>query len=143
MVKLLKSGRVPEERQGTIIEMIGRRGSVADLGFIYQRALDASAPPSIRAKALEALAEAAATRGLKPENDREKLVGLMAAPPTPAGSPLREPALRLAGAWKLEAACGTLREVARSAMVDDRFARRPSTPSPPSAARRDARRSRI
>ena len=41
MVKLLKSGRVPEERQGTVIEMIGRRGSVADLGFIYQRALDA------------------------------------------------------------------------------------------------------
>ena len=41
-------------------------------------------------KALEALAEAAATRGLKPEKDREKLVGLMAVPSTPAGSPLRE-----------------------------------------------------
>jgi putative heme-binding domain-containing protein len=100
--------------------MIGRRGSVADLGFIYQRALDAGSPPSIRSKAIDALAEAAATRGLKPDRDRDRLVGLMAASATPADSPLREPAIRLAGAWKLEAACGTLREIARSAMAGER-----------------------
>ena len=130
MVKLLKSGRVPEERQGTVIEMIGKRGSVADLDYIYQRVLDADCPPSIRAKALDALAEAASTRGLKPEKDREtaRRVSLRLRP-MPAGSPLREPAVRLAGAWKLEAACGTLREIARSAGVDrEGRASRRSTP---------------
>jgi putative heme-binding domain-containing protein len=119
MVKLLKSGRVPEERQGTVIEMIGRRGGVADLDFIYQRALDAGASPPIRSRVIDALAEAATTRGLKPEKDRDKLVGLMGLSSTPAGSSLREPAIRLAGAWKLEAACGPLREIARSAKADE------------------------
>src|SRR5262245_29629943 len=40
MVKLLKSGRVPEARQGTILEMIGKRGTVGDLDYIYQQALE-------------------------------------------------------------------------------------------------------
>jgi putative heme-binding domain-containing protein len=117
MVKLLKSGRVPEARQGAVVEMIGRRGTVADLDYIYQRALGGF-PGPIRARALEALAEAATTRGLKPDKDRDKLVGLMASPSSPAGSSLREPAIRLAGAWKLEAACGALREIAGSPTVE-------------------------
>jgi putative heme-binding domain-containing protein len=147
MVKLLKSGRVPEERQGTVIEMIGRRGTVADLDYIYQRALDVAAPPPIRARALDALAEAATTRGMNPEKDRDKLVGLLAVPATPAGSPLIAssgtgtqpqrfssnlqiptasagspligPVIRLAGAWKLESACGALRDIARSPKVEE------------------------
>ncbi len=114
MVKLLKSGRVPEERQGAVIEMIGKRGTAADLHYIYQKALDGS-PAPLRVKALEALAEAAWTRGLKPEKDREKLVGLLAGP---EGGPLRGPAIRLAGAWKLEAASEPLRQIARSPKVD-------------------------
>src|SRR5690242_21775410 len=67
MVKLLRSGRVPEERRGTVIKMIGQRGNVADLDYIYHGALDTHTPIAIRAKALDALAEAATTRGLKPE----------------------------------------------------------------------------
>src|SRR3954453_7281518 len=59
LVKLLRSGRVPEARQGTIIEMIGKRGNAADLEYIYQQALTGSVPPPIRVKALDALAEAA------------------------------------------------------------------------------------
>ena len=39
LVKLLKSGRVPEARQGTVIDMIGKRGAVGDLDFIYQQAM--------------------------------------------------------------------------------------------------------
>lgn len=114
MVKLLKSGRVPEERQGAVIKMIGQRGGVADLDYIYQRALDGKVPPAVRAQALEALAEAATTRGLKPENGREKLSGLLAHSTNPTDASLREPACRLAGAWKLPAACPMLREMARS-----------------------------
>ena len=121
MVKLLKSGRVPEERQGAVIKMIGQRGGVADLDFIYQRSLETSCPATIRAKSLDALVEAATTRGLKPDRDRDKLTGLME---ESSGSPapnLREPAVRLAGAWKLQEACSRLMELARSATVDGRL----------------------
>ncbi len=116
MVKLLKSGRVPEARQGAVVEMIGRRGSVADLDYIYQRALGGGFPEPIRARVIEALAEAAATRGLRPDKDREKLIGLMTGP----SSPLQGPSIRLAGAWKLEAAGGALREIAGSPKAEAR-----------------------
>src|SRR5689334_20777044 len=39
MVKLLKSKRVPEDRQGTIVDLIGRRGTADDLAYIYQQTL--------------------------------------------------------------------------------------------------------
>ena len=79
MVKLLKSKRVPEDRQGTIVELIGKRGTADDLAFIYEQAITAGRirPASVRVKALEALAAAAANRNLKPPADLEKLLPLV------------------------------------------------------------------
>src|SRR5438034_11258033 len=77
LVKLLKSGRVPEARQGTIVEMIGKRGTATDLDYIYQQALTGRFSAPIRVKALDALAEAALTRDLKPARDRDKLIGFL------------------------------------------------------------------
>jgi putative heme-binding domain-containing protein len=119
LVKLLKSGRVPEARQGAVLEMIGKRGTVADLDYIYLRALDSSFPESIRVKALDALADAAVTRGLKPDKDRDRLIGLLTGPSSLAGGHLQGPAIQLAGAWKLEAAAVPLRELARSTMIGE------------------------
>ena len=42
LVKLLASGRVPEARQGAVIEMIGKRGTVGDLDYIYHQAIAGS-----------------------------------------------------------------------------------------------------
>ena len=97
LVKLLKSGRVPEARLPTILDQIGKRGSAADLGYLFERTVDAkgfSAPA--RLKALDALAEAALTRKLRPEGDLGKLAGAL---PDPA---VRLAAIRLAGLWKVE-----------------------------------------
>ncbi len=61
LVKLLKSGRVPEERLPAMLDKIGKRGSAADLGYLFDRAVDPKGfPPAARLKALEALAEAGA-----------------------------------------------------------------------------------
>jgi putative heme-binding domain-containing protein len=119
LVKLLKSGRVPEARQGAVIDMIGKRGTVADLDYIYERALSGGFSEPVRARVLEALVDAASTRGLKPEKDRDKLVALMVGPSSLKGSSLQGPAIRLAGAWKLEAASSLLQTIARSPMVDN------------------------
>jgi len=122
LVKLLKSGRVPEARQGTIIEMIGKRGTAGDLMFLYQRAISGdgfSAP--YRSKALEALAEAASNRKLCPARDLDKLVPLIRAAPSGSDITLARPATRLAGLWKLEAAGDALEALAVSSSpsVDD------------------------
>ena len=114
LVKLLKSGRVPEARQGTIIEMIGKRGTIGDLDYIYQQALEGHFSPANQLKALEALAEAALTRDLKPARDRARLIALLGAASPRTGSGWDEAVVRLAGLWKLEAAGDVLAAMARS-----------------------------
>jgi putative heme-binding domain-containing protein len=113
LVKLLKSGRAPDARQGTIVDMIGRRGTVADLAFIFQQTL---APggfgPLLKVKALEALAEAAANRKLRPGRDLDKLIPLIRSAGSRADTGLQKAAVRLAGLWKLEAAADALTAVA-------------------------------
>jgi len=120
LVKLLKSGRVPEARQGALIEMIGKRGTAADLTFLFQQVISPErfAAPD-RAKVLEALAEAASNRKLSPAGDLDKLVPLIRAAPAPSDMALEKPAIRLAGLWKLEAAGDVLQAVAVSPSVDD------------------------
>jgi putative heme-binding domain-containing protein len=120
MVKLLKSKRVPEDRQGTIVELIGKRGSSDDLAFIYEQALGANGfSASVRVKALEALAAAAANRNLKPPRDLDMLLPLVRSATSESGAPVGKAAIRLAGLWKLEPAVTSLAEIARSERVDE------------------------
>ncbi len=128
MVKLFKSGRVPEARQGTIVEMIGKRGNADDLTFLYEQvALGSKHSEAIRRKALEALAEAAQNRKMQPAQHLEKLIPLIgaAAPVSDPATALRaragleRAAARLAGLWRLESAGEPLRKIAQSAAADD------------------------
>jgi putative heme-binding domain-containing protein len=119
LAKLLASGRVPEARQGTVIEMIGKRGTVGDLDYIYNQVLRGSFAPAIRIKALDALAEAALTRDMKPVRGRDELIGIFGGGSAPKATALAKSAVRLAGLWKLESAVNALREIARSATVDE------------------------
>ena len=115
LVKLLKSGRVPEARQGAIFDMIGKRGTAGDLTFLYERAISPGGiAPSLRPKALEVLAEAASNRNLRPARDLDKLVPLIRAAPSRSDMALVIPATRLAGLWKLEAAADVLAALAVS-----------------------------
>jgi putative heme-binding domain-containing protein len=120
MVKLLKSKRVPEDRLGTILELIGKRGTADDLAYIYEQAISPKglAPPG-RVKAFEALAEAAANRNLKPPRDLEKLVPLVRDAAGGSHAAGAMPAIRLAGLWKLEGAVDALAAVARSSKADE------------------------
>ncbi len=118
LVKLLKSGRLPEARLGTVIEMIGKRGTVGELDYIYQQAMAGRFAPAMRIKVLDALAEAALTRDTKPDRDREKLIGLLQGAENRKDAGLEGAAVRLAGLWKLEAAADVLRSMALAATTD-------------------------
>ncbi len=120
MVKLLKSKRVPEDRQGTIIDLIGKRGTADDLTFIFEQAIAAdgfSAP--VRVAALEALSGAAANRNLKPSGNLEKLLPLVQAATSSSGAAVGKAAIRLAGLWRLEPAAKSLADIARSEQADE------------------------
>jgi putative heme-binding domain-containing protein len=117
LVKMLRTGRVPAERQGTIIEMVGKRGAAADLGFLLERALDPKGfSPANRLKALDALSEAALTRNLRPTGDLGRLAPLIAMKGDPGA---RLAAVRLAGLWKAEPLGPGLRLIAESADANE------------------------
>ncbi len=144
LVKLLKSGRVPEARQGAIVEMIGKRGTAGDVEFLFQKATSPDGfPAPCKLKALEALAEAAANRNLRPTKDVDKLAALIRSASPRSDPAIEKAAVRLAGLWKLEAAAGPLKELAVSPSGGRRrFAAKPWTPWPRSAAGSDDPRSR-
>jgi putative heme-binding domain-containing protein len=116
MVKMLRSGRVPEDRQGTLITLIGRQGSPTDLGFLLEFA---TRPDGVsresRTLALDALAEAARTRSVAPEGDRTQIAALIRGEAAPDDQEARRSAIRLAGAWKVEGATDTLAAIASDA----------------------------
>ncbi len=108
MVRLLP--RVPESRRGTILEMIGKRGTPADLKFIYNQLLDADGfSEANRLKALEAL-EAAALRGVEPDTiDGNGLATVI----TETGDPaIQLAAIRLAARWEIDEAAEPLGNLA-------------------------------
>ena len=119
LVKLLKSGRVPQDRQGTIVDMIGKRGTAGDLEFIFKQVISPDGfPAPIKKKALEALAEAAANRNLRPARDVDKLTALIQLARSRSDGVLERAAVRLAGVWKLEAAAEALKGLAVSSSAD-------------------------
>jgi putative heme-binding domain-containing protein len=120
LVKLLKSGRVPAARQGAIVEMIGKRGTAGDVEFLFQKSINADGfPAPLKLKALEALAEAAANRNLRPTKDIARLVPMIGATQAQSNTAIEKAAVRLAGLWKLEAAAAPIKELAVSPTADD------------------------
>ena len=112
-VKLLK--KAPAERVAQVVDIIGKRGTADDLAAVYEKATTPDAwPPPIRLKAIDALADAALTRDLRPKVDPARL-GPLVKPVDPRTSPtLQLAAIRLAGAWKSESLVGLLGEIAGS-----------------------------
>ncbi len=118
LIRLLKSGRIPEERQPQIVTKIGQLGSAEDLGYLFDKALDPNGFPAVvRVKALEALADAALTRkGLKPSGNLDRLEDLLR---PEVSLETKMPAIRLAGLWKLDSAAPALSRIVHAETVDD------------------------
>jgi putative heme-binding domain-containing protein len=104
MVARLKSGKVPAERAGAIIAVIGNRGDADDLAFLLQQAVAGGDwNDALRLQALQGLADATVTRGIRPAGELISLERLIRANPKPApgDEPRQLIAIRLAGLWHL------------------------------------------
>ena len=114
-VKLLKSGKVPPERLGTVIGIIGRQGTSRDFSVLLEKAADPKAfPREVRIKALETLADAAANRKIIPDKNRESLLQMLPQPGQPGDIALTKAAVRNIIAWKLDTASPRLEAIAKS-----------------------------
>jgi putative heme-binding domain-containing protein len=100
-MKLFQSGRLPAERQGTVVEMICNRGNEHDLKVVFDRVVQPDGfTPELRRQAMGWLTDAAVTRKVLPAGDRSALQNLIAAQGAATSRPLQIAAIRLASAWK-------------------------------------------
>ena len=76
VLKLLKSGKVPPARIGSVVEMVCTRGNESDLGFVFQQILDEQVyAPELRRKALVWLKDAALNRKTVPGDRAGSVAG--------------------------------------------------------------------
>ena len=103
MVRLLKSGRLPAERQASVVNLICQRGNEEDLAYVYEQAVKPDGfSGEIRCQAIEGLATAAKMRKIQPKVDASGLVRLLSDPDEQTA----RSAVRLASAWKTKELAG-------------------------------------
>ena len=117
VLKLLKSGKVPPARIGSVVEMVCTRGNEHDLDFVFQQVVDEQTlAPELRRKALGWLKDAALNRKTLP-SDRAGLAQLLN--PAHMDQELQLRAIELAQAWKEPSTSGALVQLARAANSSD------------------------
>jgi len=115
LMKLLQSGRLPAERQGTVVEMIVKRGNEKDLGVIFEQLQKPDAfSPALRLQVLQWLADAAVTRKVTPAGDLSSLGKLITDEAVQKDPALLSATIRLASIWKVKSISGELQQLASS-----------------------------
>src|SRR3982751_587953 len=100
LLRLLKSGRLPKERQPQVIEMVCKRGGEAELEYVFEQVLKPDGlTPQLRIQALHWLADAAETRKVKPAGDVSGIEQLVKLDPHAKNADLTLAAMRVASTW--------------------------------------------
>ena len=111
VLKLLKSGRVPESNRERIVELICSKGNEHDLAYVFEQTLSPETwPTELRISVLESLRAASANRKVIPAGDLSGITGLI----TQDNPQLQQLAIGLAGDWKITAAAPVLQKLATS-----------------------------
>ena len=113
LMKLLKSGRLPDSRVGSVVELVGRRGNEYDLKYLFDQSVQADGyTGETRVAALKTLLDAAQTRKVKPAGDLSALKTLLTGD---QDDTTRGLAVQLAGQWKVVAVAPILKTLALNA----------------------------
>jgi putative heme-binding domain-containing protein len=120
LVDLVQAGKVPAEREESVLAMIATLGGPRELAMMYRLVADEKTPVGKRVSLLAALERAARQRQVKPEGDLSRAETLLDV----ENDALRALAARVLGLWKIEAARDDLRCLATSPKTSE--ALRPS-----------------
>jgi putative heme-binding domain-containing protein len=113
--RLLESGRVPAERQGTIIEMICARGEADDLAVPFKLLTEPDRlTAETRRRVAELLLDAAVTRKVKPSGNLASITKLIDGEMAAQDRRLQATAIRLAAMWRVPQAANSLQGLATS-----------------------------
>lgn len=120
LLKLYRSGRLPAERQPTVVEMICSRGNEHDLRVVFDKLMERDGmSPELRLKAMAGLTEAATSRKVIPAGNLQALAAFVE-----GDDPvLQLAAVRLAAACRLAAVAPTLQKIAADHRADQELQR--------------------
>lgn len=113
LMKLFQGGKLPPERQGTVVEMICNRGNANDLKVVFDKIVQPDGfTPDLRLKAMQWLTDAAVTRKVKPAGELAALEKLVAGDAAAAHPALQQASIKLASTWKDAAILPALQSLA-------------------------------
>jgi putative heme-binding domain-containing protein len=115
LVDLVRSGRVPAERQEAVLTVIAGLGGPNDLGLILDGIVKEKKPAARQASLLAALTRAAHERNVRPAGDLARVGTLL----NSDNDAVRAAAARAAGQWGVEALRPRLLELARAQETSD------------------------
>lgn len=116
-LRLLKSGRLPAERQGNVVKLVCDRGSAEDLAYIFEQTVAKDGfTPEVQLIALTGLLDAASTRKVVPDVEFSQLGQLIGK--EQVSPEVQLAAIRLAGVLKVEAVAEQLEKLALSQEAD-------------------------
>jgi putative heme-binding domain-containing protein len=116
LVSLLQSGKVPREREESVLVLIAALGGPQELGMVFDRVVAREGnSPGRQTHLLETLEEAARQRGVRPAGDLGRIGGLLDAD----SEALRSMAIRVAALWKVEGLRPRLVDYARAAATPE------------------------
>ncbi|HEX2749580.1 MAG TPA: hypothetical protein VHM91_16340, partial [Verrucomicrobiales bacterium] len=105
LLTMVREGKVTGDRVKDVIGLVGSLGKKEDLNKLLAMA---AAGPAQAAVIFDALATAAQQRNVKPDGGADQVIAVLKGTDNAA----KAAAAKLAGAWKLEGARGTLQEIA-------------------------------
>lgn len=112
VMKLLKSGRVPEARLGQILQQVATRGNAHDLAYLYQQAVvERAFPAPLQQEVLRLLVDAGVDRGVTPAGDLSGIAQLIESAAQTNQMELEQAAIQLAGLWKVAPAADVLVQI--------------------------------
>jgi putative heme-binding domain-containing protein len=110
LLKLLESGKLPPERQESLLLLVAALGRPSQLRVVFDKALESETRAAIRPALVRALAAATRMRKVQPEGELAAIGGLIDS----QDESLRLAAIEAAGLWRVESLTEKLLALASS-----------------------------
>ncbi|VAX41084.1 hypothetical protein MNBD_PLANCTO02-2203 [hydrothermal vent metagenome] len=112
VMRILKSGRLPAERLGAVIEIVCQRGNEHDLAYLFEQVMtNKKYSGKLQQTTWNGLRDAYITRKVKPAGDLSPLANTIQNGKSKSSSKSREVMIQLCGLWKIKAAGKSLQQI--------------------------------
>ena len=115
LVDLVRANKIPAEGEEGVLTLIASLGTARDLSLLLERVVSRESSDRLRVSLLRALEQAARQRGVRPDGDLTRVVGLLQAD----SEPVRAGSARLAASWQLDSIRPALIKWAQAGSTSD------------------------